>query len=69
MDEKKMFWMVYSRNGRHPPKFEHNNRDGARAEAERLARLNPGLRFYILEATDTVVVENPCKWEDLSIPF
>jgi hypothetical protein len=63
------FWMVYSRNGQHPPKYEHSSIEAARAESERLARLIPGQRFYVLEAVATVVVENPCKWDDLTLPF
>lgn len=70
METSKMFYMVYSRMGRHPPKFEHSDYAMAKKEAERLAQLNPGVRFYVLETTDTVIERNPCEWEKLNeIPF
>lgn len=41
------FWLVWNRHGRKPV-FEHENYLSARAEAERLARANPGSAFYVL---------------------
>ena len=43
------FWMVWNPAG-HSPVFKHETARLARIEAERLARLNPGQRFYVLEA-------------------
>lgn len=41
------FWLVWRRGGR-TPVYEHDSYIGARAEAERLAKANPGDRFYVL---------------------
>lgn len=41
------FWLVWNRRGRKPV-FEHESYHSARAEAERLARRNPGEAFYVL---------------------
>lgn len=43
------FWMVWNPQG-HAPTFQHITVESARAEAERLSRLNPGHRFYVLSA-------------------
>lgn len=45
----KPFWMVYG-EGQRPPAFKHATFESARLEAERLARLLPGVRFYVLSA-------------------
>ncbi|MFC5385163.1 hypothetical protein ACFPLB_04185 [Aquamicrobium segne] len=42
------FWMVYGM-GQGAPVARHKTFDSARIEAERLARIAPGTRFYILE--------------------
>jgi hypothetical protein len=43
------FWMVWSPSG-HAPTRRHLKWDSARVEAERLAGLNPGKEFWVLEA-------------------
>lgn len=43
------FWMVYGM-GQGQPTARHKTFDSARAEASRLARLNPGIDFFVLEA-------------------
>lgn len=48
MSDPKMFWMVRGPDG--PPRVMHMHPDAAEAEAERLARVNPGKTFYVLEA-------------------
>lgn len=48
------FWMVWNPDGRQP-RFRHDNQQLAVAEAERLARANPGQEFYVLEPTHRVV--------------
>ena len=63
------FWLVW-REGGNPPTRKHEFQDMAEAEAERLARLNPGVRFYVLETKsarikDDVRVEVPA----MPIPF
>lgn len=49
---KQKFWMVL---GLGTPTFRHETRDSARVEAERLARINPGQEFVVLESMATVV--------------
>ncbi len=63
------FWVIWNPEGRNPA-FKHTSPVEARAEAQRLARLNPGQEFYILRA------ESKCKlaefqWEEAGeyIPF
>lgn len=49
-DDKLEFWMVWSPTGG-PPTVRHPSERCAELEAERLAALRPGRRFYILHAT------------------
>jgi hypothetical protein len=53
------FWMVL---GEGMPCYRHQSKQAARDEAERLARLNPGEEFTVLEAVETVV-KSDVKWE------
>jgi hypothetical protein len=48
-NEIEPFWMVY---GEHqgPPTMRHASRVIADGEAKRLARNNPGIRFFVLES-------------------
>jgi hypothetical protein len=41
------FWMVYG-EGQNLPRFRHDTYSSAETEAERLARMNPGIAFYVL---------------------
>jgi hypothetical protein len=43
------FWMVFG-EGAGAPTYKHNTEVGARTEANRLATLNSGRRFFVLEA-------------------
>ncbi|MET3790679.1 hypothetical protein [Aquamicrobium terrae] len=47
------FWMVYGA-GQGAPTARHKSFDSARTEAERLARMVPGVRFFILETVGAV---------------
>lgn len=47
------FWMVYGA-GQGAPTARHKCFDSARTEAERLARMVPGVRFFILETVGAV---------------
>lgn len=49
MSDNEPFWMVY---GLHQgaPTVMHYTREIAEAEAKRLARNNPGIQFFVLEA-------------------
>ncbi|HEU4986888.1 MAG TPA: hypothetical protein VFT89_07465 [Rhizobiaceae bacterium] len=42
------FWMIYGM-GQRPPTIRHESFESARSEAQRLARMVPGVRFFILE--------------------
>jgi hypothetical protein len=56
------FWMVWREFGG-TPTYKHPNEDSARREAERLARMTPGVRFYILREADSVVMPlPPVEW-------
>ena len=43
------FWMVYG-DGAGAPKYRHASYDSAAAEATRLAKIDVGRRFFVLEA-------------------
>lgn len=69
------FWLVWQPHGRSPI-FRHATDDGAKAEAGRLARENPGLEFYVLESRCVITKEDlviqhfePTPAEDTGIPF
>ncbi|MBS1724998.1 MAG: hypothetical protein JSS66_18825 [Armatimonadetes bacterium] len=72
MEPIKIFWMVH---GNGPCHVRHATQEIAVAEAKRLARLNPGERFYVTEAT-SVHFKNDVqsvsirKWDaDRDLPF
>lgn len=52
------FWMVWRENG-YTPTRQHRSKAEARAEAERLAKANPGNVFFVLKATAGVLADNP----------
>lgn len=71
---KSKFWMVL---GSWAPTFRHPTKKSAAGEAERLAKLNPGYEFVVLESIATVK-KTDIQWElndvdnsveDESIPF
>lgn len=43
------FWLVWCPTGAAPPRYRHSSRASAEREAERLARLNAGKEFFVLE--------------------
>lgn len=47
--ETRKFWFVWNENGRNPT-YKHQTFDSAKIEAERLANLNPGQTFVVLES-------------------
>ncbi|MDQ0305300.1 hypothetical protein [Ancylobacter polymorphus] len=51
------FWMVYGL-GQRPPAVRHPTEQSAADEAKRLARLNPGIRFYVLEPVSVSVKQD-----------
>jgi hypothetical protein len=65
MDETWKFWMVW-RQGGLEPKFKHPTQHAAVKELERLAQANPGVEFYLLEATmQGIVPPQAVKWTQL----
>lgn len=46
----KKFWMITGDGN--SPKVRHANRQDAVREAERLAKTNPGIEFFVLEAVE-----------------
>ena len=48
------FWMVYGLHQRGPT-FRHKTERSAVDEASRLARQNPDVQFFVLEATHNIV--------------
>lgn len=48
------FWMVYGLHQRSPT-VRHKTERSAVEEASRLARINPGVQFFVLEATHNIV--------------
>lgn len=55
------FWMVL---GRDVPKYRHATIAAAKNEAERLAKINPGNEFTVLEAVATCSVHS-VNWDHL----
>lgn len=69
------FWMVWNERG-DAPRVKHPNKASAQREAERLARLNRGSAFIVLESVqacisnDVLVVDlRPADSRSSDIPF
>jgi len=62
------FWMVWNEGNRGPEK-KHLNENSARNEAERLARLNPGQKFYVLAAIDCCQQRDVLWASETEMPF
>nr|WP_249172130.1 hypothetical protein [Burkholderia vietnamiensis] len=58
MFEPNPFFIVWSPTGEKPPTFKHQSRQSAVMEAERLARVHRGQKFYVLGSTDSRVVDD-----------
>lgn len=71
-DPEAPFWFVWNPQG-HAPTFRHSSNQGAIAEAERLARLNPKQRFFVLEAKTSCMFDpQPVTWTPVDeswVPF
>lgn len=67
------YWFVWCHNGGGPT-YKHQTLESACAEAERLARLNPGEEFHVLKSVRSVM-KTDVAWSDhshdpdLDIPF
>lgn len=64
------FWMIYGKDGM-APRVLHHSKEAARAEADRLALLNHGQAFVVLEAMEQrKVVPTPVEVTELIyVPF
>lgn len=55
MDNEATFWLVWNpKRNEWPPSVRHATHTLALQEAMRLARINPGEEFIVLQATDQV---------------
>ena len=64
MDEQNgRFWLVWNDGplGR-TPTYKHPTQEMAKQEAERLAKGNPGTRFWVLEAQGFMQITPPSLW-------
>ena len=70
METLETFWMVYGQGqGCGAPTKEHGTEALAKTEAARLANLNPGITYVVLQAV-CCCVKKDVDWKDYSyIPF
>lgn len=70
MKDAPPFWLVWTPNG-HTPRYEHQSAASAHAEAQRLARENPGEKFYVLQPISETVRNDIVtrRFEVDEIPF
>jgi hypothetical protein len=52
MTQTRKFWMITGDGN--SPKVRHTNRQDAVREAERLAKSNPGIEFFVLESVELI---------------
>lgn len=64
------FWMVWN-PARYAPTYKHPSKESAQAEAGRLARMNPGQHFWVMEAQGFMRTSDPCVWTEAEtgLPF
>lgn len=69
MMEQQQFWVIWRENGG-TPTCKHYDVTAAKQEAERLARANPGSRFFVLQAL-ACCEHQAVVWHSISdgIPF
>ena len=70
MKDEMIFWVVWNPS-QGLPRYRHTTIDEAKAEAERLARLSQGQKFYVLQALGVAEVEKAKIYRNLDdgIPF
>lgn len=63
------FWMVW-RTDSSASTVQHQSRQSAETEAERLAKANPEARFVVLESIKFCMIDNPIHWYNTDeVPF
>lgn len=65
------FWIVWNPDGNNPT-FRHCTKASAVAEAERLARMNPGQTFIVLQSVESREVDTMKRVrfsDDSEVPF
>lgn len=67
MDSKK-FWFVWNPQGR-APTYKHETRESAEAEATRLACLNEGETFVVLESLGHFKTIDPVEFVEHEIEY
>ncbi len=55
-DKKATFFLVW--NGAGSPTYRHETKQSAEREADRLARLNRGVNFFVLQSSSERVVDD-----------
>ena len=63
------FWLVWNERG-HAPTFKHGSPESAMREAERLAVLQPGDEFHVLQVIKTACYAK-VQWQEYGefVPF
>lgn len=67
----KQFWLVWNVGGGAPTR-KHDSELSAICEAERLARMNPGNRFAVMEATHIRCFDHMLRVDlrgEMEVPF
>ena len=66
----KTFWIVVADRVELKATYRHESLDLARLEAERLARLNTGVQFYVFALVGAAVIVDPVQWRSADdLPF
>jgi hypothetical protein len=71
VSDQQTVWLVWN-PGHGAPNFKHYDSASAVREAERLARLHPGEKFYVMVSVGVAVVEQPSVYtafSDYGVPF
>jgi hypothetical protein len=64
------FYTVWCENGG-TPTVMHSDHNNAKDEARRLAKLNPSLKFWVMESLGYMQVHDPVQWVNTisDLPF
>lgn len=64
------FYTVWCENGG-TPTVMHSDHNKAKEEARRLAKANPGRKFWVMESLGYMQIQDPVQWVDVAraLPF